>query len=100
MEARGILGEEPAGGGEAALPGEGEAVEVARRAGEGEDVACPLFQPEGTYETRALLEWVEAQAQGIAAKFDARNGTPKYQKLLERGRSLVNEVRPFPIDAA
>lgn len=62
--------------------------------------AFPLFEPEGTYETRALLDWVDSQAQGIAAKFDARNGTPKFQKLLERGRSLVNEVRPFPIEAA
>ncbi len=62
--------------------------------------AFPLFEPEGTYATRTLLEWVDSQAQGLATKFDARNGTPRFQKLLERGRHLVNEVRPFSIDAA
>jgi hypothetical protein len=61
--------------------------------------AFPLFQPGGTYETRALLEWMETQAREAAARFDARNGTPRFQKLLERSRALVNEVRPFPVDA-
>jgi hypothetical protein len=62
--------------------------------------AFPLFQPEGTYATGALLEWLGTQTRELAARFDARNGTPRFQKLLERGRALVNEVRPYPIDAA
>ncbi|XXF79441.1 hypothetical protein P2318_06725 [Myxococcaceae bacterium GXIMD 01537] len=57
----------------------------------------PLFHPEGSYATRDLLAWVDAEARGIAARFDARNGTPRFHGLLERGRKLLDEVRPFPI---
>lgn len=62
--------------------------------------ACPLFEPEGTYATRALADWVDAQARDIATRFDTRNGTPRFHKLLERNRVLASEVRPFPLDAA
>lgn len=59
--------------------------------------AFPLYAPEGTYALRALRDWVAAQAEGLAAKFDARNGTPRFQGLLSRTRRLREEVHPFPI---
>lgn len=62
--------------------------------------AFPLHQREGSYPSRELQGWVETQAQEIAARFDTRNDTDRFQKLLERTRSLHREVYPFPIDAA
>jgi tetratricopeptide (TPR) repeat protein len=59
--------------------------------------AFPLYQSEGTYSVRELHGWVETQAQEIAARFDTRNGTDRFQKLLERTRSLGRDVYPFPI---
>lgn len=56
----------------------------------------PRHMPEGGYPARALLEWVDGQARELAARFDARNGTPRFRKLLARSRDLANEVRPFP----
>ncbi len=60
--------------------------------------AFPLHAPEGTYETRTLRGWLAAQAEGIAATFDTRNGTDHFRQLLARTRRLGNEVRPFPIE--
>ena len=57
-----------------------------------------LYSPEGTYETRTLRGWLASQAEGIAAKFDARNGTKRFHQLLSRSRRLGEEVVPFPID--
>jgi tetratricopeptide (TPR) repeat protein len=57
----------------------------------------PLHQPQGAYDTRALLGWVKAQAQDIAARFDARNGTARFQKLLARTAGLSKEVSPHPL---
>jgi len=59
----------------------------------------PLHQPQGTYETKALHGWLEDQAKELGGRFDARNGTDRFQKLLERTHGLVNDVRPFPLDA-
>ncbi|PTL78938.1 hypothetical protein [Vitiosangium sp. GDMCC 1.1324] len=61
--------------------------------------AFPLYSPGDAYETRALRGWLAAQAEGIAAKFDSRNGTDRFHKLLARSRRLGEEVVPFPIDA-
>jgi hypothetical protein len=58
----------------------------------------PLRQREGTYETKALHDWLEGQAKEIGGRFDARNGTDRFEKLLQRTRELVSDVRPFPID--
>ena len=60
--------------------------------------ALPLEATDGTYDTRALRGWFEAQAEGIARTFDARNGTERYRQLLARARRLRDEVRPFPIE--
>jgi hypothetical protein len=57
-----------------------------------------LYSPEGTYETRALRGWLASQAEGLAAKFDARNGTDRFHQLLARAKRLGGEVVPFPID--
>ncbi|MFL5355416.1 hypothetical protein [Archangium sp.] len=57
-----------------------------------------MYSPEGTYETRTLRGWLASQAEGIAAKFDARNGTKRFHQLLARSRRLGEEVVPFPID--
>jgi hypothetical protein len=61
--------------------------------------AFPLYAPEGPYETRTLRGWLATQAEGIAARFDARNGTDRFHGLLARARQLGEEVVPFPIDA-
>ncbi len=58
-----------------------------------------LYSPEGTYETRALRGWLAAQAEGIGAKFDARNGTDRFLRLLTRAKQLGDEAVSFPIDA-
>jgi len=67
------------------------------------DLALPrtftLYSPEGTYETRTLRGWLTSQTESIAARFDARNGTDRFHKLLARARRLGNEVVPFAIDA-
>jgi hypothetical protein len=57
-----------------------------------------LYSPEGTYETRTLRGWLSSQAEGIAARFDARNGTARFSQLLARARRLSEEAIPFPID--
>ena len=62
--------------------------------------AFPLHQRQGSYASHELHGWVETQAQEIAARFDTRNGTDRFQKLLERMRSLDRDVFPFSIDAA
>ncbi|HEX8819174.1 MAG TPA: hypothetical protein VF794_04560 [Archangium sp.] len=59
-----------------------------------------LYVPEGAYETRTLRDWLAAQAEGIAAKFDTRNGTDRFHQLLTRAKHLGNEVVPFPIEAS
>ncbi len=61
--------------------------------------AFPLHQSQGSYIPRELLGWVETQAQEIAARFDTRNGTDRFQRLLERTRSLDRDVHPYPIQA-
>jgi tetratricopeptide (TPR) repeat protein len=58
-----------------------------------------LYSPEGTYETRTLRGWLAAQAEGIGAKFDARNGTNRFHQLLTRARRLGDEAVSYPIDA-
>ncbi|WNG24424.1 hypothetical protein F0U62_10675 [Cystobacter fuscus] len=57
-----------------------------------------LYSPAGTYETRALRGWLAAQAEELAAKFDARNGTDRFHQLLARTQRLAAEARPLPID--
>ena len=45
----------------------------------------------------------DAQSRGgnavIATRFDTRNGTDRFQKLMERTRALEQDVVPFPIEA-
>jgi hypothetical protein len=60
--------------------------------------AFPLHQSNGPYPMRALHEWVEGQAREIGGRFDARNGTDRFQKLLGRTNELVKDVHPFPLD--
>lgn len=62
--------------------------------------AFPLHQRQDTYDTRELHGWASTQAQEIAARFDTRNGTDRFQKLLERTRALEKDVSPFPIETA
>ncbi len=60
--------------------------------------AFPLHQAKGAYASRELHGWVQSQANEIAARFDTRNGTGHFQRLLERTRGLEKDVSPFPID--
>jgi hypothetical protein len=57
-----------------------------------------LYSPDGMYETRTLRGWLAAQAEGIGAKFDARNGTDRFRQLLTRAKRLGDEAVSFPID--
>lgn len=61
--------------------------------------AFALYSPGDTYELRTLRGWLASQAEGIAAKFDSRNGTGRFHQLLARTRRLAGEVVPFPIDS-
>ena len=58
-----------------------------------------LYSPGDTYETRTLRGWLASQAEGIAVKFDSRNGTDRFHQLLARAKRLGGEVVPFPIDS-
>jgi tetratricopeptide (TPR) repeat protein len=60
--------------------------------------AFPLHQDKAPYELPALHGWVREQAREIAARFDQRNGTRHFQKLLARTQALERDVCPFPID--
>ncbi|MET0406554.1 MAG: hypothetical protein ABW123_29320 [Cystobacter sp.] len=60
--------------------------------------AFPLYAPSGTYATASLRGWLLTQAEGLVTKFDARNGTDRFQRQLARTRALASEVRPLPID--
>ena len=60
--------------------------------------AFTLYTPEGSYETRTLRGWLAAQSEGIAMKFDTRNGTERFRQLLARTKGLGNELVPFPIE--
>ena len=61
--------------------------------------AFALHHVQGSYATRELHGWVEGQAREIAERFDKRNGTLRFQKLLEQTHELEKDVRPFPIEA-
>jgi tetratricopeptide (TPR) repeat protein len=60
--------------------------------------AFPLYSPEGTYETGVLRGWLATQTEGLATKFDARNGTDRFRQLLARTHRVASEARPLPID--
>ncbi|NVI98404.1 hypothetical protein HV824_09745 [Myxococcus sp. AM009] len=59
----------------------------------------PHHQADGGYDVRALHAWTREQARDIADRFDTRNGTDRFARLLARNQVLAGEVRPFPIDA-
>jgi tetratricopeptide (TPR) repeat protein len=58
----------------------------------------PLYSAEGTYAVRTLRGWFAMQAEGIGTRFDTRNGTQRFHKLVARARGLGSEVVPFPIE--
>ncbi|MFP2928929.1 hypothetical protein ACLESO_27775 [Pyxidicoccus sp. 3LG] len=60
--------------------------------------AFPEYRDDCGYEVKALHAWVHGQARDIAARFDARNGTDRFTRLLARNRVLGDEVRPFALD--
>lgn len=58
------------------------------------DTLTGVREPErGTVS--ALHTWVRAQAEELAAQFDARNGTPYYSDLLARALSATRTERPL-----
>lgn len=61
--------------------------------------AFPQYAADGGYATRGLSDWFHTQARDTAARFDARNGTDRFAKLLARNQQLAKEARPFRIDA-
>ncbi len=61
--------------------------------------AFPEYKVNGGYDVRALHAWTLGQARDIANRFDTRNGTDRFARLLARNQVLAGEVHPFPIDA-
>ncbi|QSQ19826.1 hypothetical protein JY651_31655 [Pyxidicoccus parkwayensis] len=59
----------------------------------------PGYRADCGYEVKALHAWVDEQAREIASRFDLRNGTDRFARLLARNRTLADEVRPFAIDS-
>ena len=56
------------------------------------------YRDDGGYEVKALHAWVHGQAREIASRFDLRNGTDRFARLLARNQTLADEARPFAID--
>lgn len=46
----------------------------------------------------ALQAWVATEAAGLAARFDARNGTDAFARGLAKRERLHRQVKPFPLD--
>ncbi|HJT77297.1 MAG TPA: hypothetical protein VJ739_08850 [Gemmataceae bacterium] len=59
--------------------------------------AFPLYEDGGRYETAVLLAWLEGALQGLAARFDARNGNDSFRRRLAENRRLKEQVIPFPV---
>lgn len=51
----------------------------------------------GAYGVAALEEWFTRAAEGLARRFDARNGNDTYARQLARNRRLKELVVPFPV---
>ena len=60
--------------------------------------AFPEYRADCGYEVKALHAWVHGQARDIAARFDKRNGTDRFARLLARNQVLAAEARPFSIE--
>lgn len=58
----------------------------------------PLFREDGIYDARTLLDWTDAQATDLCAKFDARNGNGHYTAELAEARKWGDRVKPYPIN--
>lgn len=57
----------------------------------------PAFQESHVYIKKQLADWFEADARAGAARFDARNGTDAFARVLENQRSLDARIVPFPL---
>jgi hypothetical protein len=58
-----------------------------------------LQRPEGKYEVDELSAWFEADAEDLAARFDARNGTDWFAQRIRESRALKELVAPYPVPA-
>ncbi len=46
----------------------------------------PLYQQDGVYDANEILDWVNAEAGDLAARFDKRNKTTRYAEMLANYR--------------
>ena len=49
----------------------------------------PLYRDEGLYSPKTLARWFYEQAESIAARFDARNGSDRFGRTLERAGNAI-----------
>jgi hypothetical protein len=59
--------------------------------------SCELYQPNASYDTTRLLDWLGGQAADLASKFDERNGNDYYRRWLGGLHGLTSFVTPTPI---
>ncbi len=59
--------------------------------------AFPLYREKGRYDVDELAAWFETDAEALAARFDARNGTTAFARRLAENRALRDRVAPFPL---
>ncbi|WP_430334808.1 hypothetical protein [Rhodococcus sp. ACT016] len=62
------------------------------------DAATGLREPERR-TVAALHAWVRGQADELAARFDARNGTPYYADLIARALAATRTDRPLDLES-
>jgi hypothetical protein len=59
----------------------------------------PIFEASGKYAIPGMVAWLEADAAGLARRFDDRNGNNAYALKIEAARALEALVTPFPLKA-
>lgn len=58
----------------------------------------PIYQETGRYETAALTAWLDRELEGLAARFDARNGNDCFCRRIAENLQLRDFARPCPLD--
>lgn len=60
----------------------------------------PPYRADGRYETAQLAAWLRDQADRLAARFDERNGTDFFARMLAETPALKKLIAPFPLKEA
>jgi hypothetical protein len=60
---------------------------------------CPGHRPDGRYDLKELADVYRAQAAGVAARYDARDGNDYYARQLAGLDDLLELARPIPLES-